>query len=311
MRGTYVIKQGDVEIARSENLITTAGKRAIVSFLAGAGAGWSDAIAIGAGTAAAVVGDSALQLEYDRQGTLAKAVVFNGGGAGIHRVICKATIPSNVSGWINELGIFSQYEGSSQTSSNTMLAGLFDDEDWEVYSGGTWIDIATAPDTSNSRVGANATTLTSGTTLTKYRVNLADTDYTLFGASDRLKFGAYLISGTLSAVTIKFYTDDSNYFAYTPTTATFCSASTGVYTASSFLKSNWTATGSPTWSNISSMGVDITATSGTVNVAFDAARFEDADSYDESYCLVSRSVLSPAIQKVAGTELDIEYYLDI
>jgi hypothetical protein len=311
MRGTYVIKQSGVEIARSENLITTAGKRAIVSFLSGAGAGWGDAMAIGAGTAAAAVGDTALQLEYDRQATLAKAVTFNGGGAGIHRIICKTTVPSNVSGWINELGIFSQYEGASQSSSSAMLAGLFDDEDWEVYSGGNWIDIATTPDTSESRVGANATTLTSGTTTTQYRVNLADTDYTLFGSTDKLKFGAYLISGTLSTVVIKFYTDDSNYFSYTPTTSAFCSASAGVYTASSFLKSNWTATGSPTWSNISSMGVDITATSGTVNVAFDAARFEDADSFDESYCLVSRSILSPAIQKIAGTELDIEYYLDI
>jgi hypothetical protein len=311
MRGTYVIKQDGVEIARSENLITTAGKRAIVSYLSGDGAGWADAIAIGAGSTAAVVGDTALQLEYDRQATLAKAVNFNGGGAGIHRIICKTTIPSNVSGWINELGIFSQYEGASQSSANTILTGLFDDEDWEVYSGGNWIDIATTPSTSASRVGANATLLTSGTTLTKYRVNLADTDYSLFGPADRLKFGAYLVSGTLSAVTIKFYTDDSNYFSYTPTTATFCSASAGVYTASSFTKSVWAATGSPSWTTITSMGVDITATTGTVNVAFDVARFEDADSYDETYCLVSRSILSPSIQKVAGTELDIEYYLDI
>ncbi len=309
MKGTYVIRQDGVEIARSENIITTEGQKLIASYLAGIAPDWCGAIAVGACASTASVSNTKLCLEFDREETLARAVAFGGGAGGKHRIIVKTTLPSQIAGKIYELGVFSVASAVSSSSPSQMISGVFSDEDWEKFDGADWIDHTTTTST-YSRVGSEAMLLNTSAATTKYRLNLGAVDYSMYGGSDKLSFGAYFTTGTVSGVTIKFYTDESNYFSYSPTVSAIVGTVANTYKASTFNKSLWTATGNPSWAYITSIGFDI-ASAGAAAVAIDAIRIDDSDEVDANYALVSRSVLGAAVTKTAGSEMDIEYYLDI
>jgi hypothetical protein len=51
--------------------------------------------------------------------------------------------------------------------------------------------------------------------------------------------------------------------------------------------------------------------SGASNVLLDGLILNDDDRYNTQYGLISRSVLSTPIVKVLGTEMDIEYKIDL
>lgn len=313
MKGSYAIFQDGVEVAHSDNIITTAGAKIIASFLAGIAPGWSGAIAIGVGTTTATASDTKLALEIDREVVKARAVLFGGGSGGTHRIVVKGTLPQQVAGTIYELGIYSIAENIASASPSTVIAGMLDstNEDWEVYDTGTsaWINIATTPDSTYNRAGSDSVNLAVSAATTKYRLNLGSSDFSMYSATDLISFGSYTITGTVSGLVIKFYTDDSNYFSYTPTVGNFA-GTTGSYKINSLAKSNWTATGTPSWSDITSIGFDVTS-AGTAGLAIDLIRFDDADNTNPDFVLVSRSLLSTPLAKASGSEMDIEYYLDI
>lgn len=309
MRGEYVIKVDGEEVARAENLITTAGQKAIAAYLAGIIPEWAGSLAIGTGTTAAALADTSLVMEFDREPVTAKAVLYGGGASGKHRIVCKTTIPAQVAGTITELGIYSISGGVSGAAQSVMLSGLYDD-DWEVYSGGAWTDIATTPEIVYTKIGADSTTLTTSGTTTKYRLNTGGSDFSMYTASDKFTFAAYYTVGTVSGITIKFYTDDTNYYSYAPTVSTFIGAAVNTYTISSYTKSLFTATGSPSWSSITAIGIDV-ASGGAATMHIDGIRVDDSDSSDSDLALVSRAVLPSAKIKSAGSEMDIEYYLDV
>jgi hypothetical protein len=310
MKGTYVIKQDGVELARAENLITTEGKKIIASYLAGIAPDWCGAIAIGAGGTAAAVGNTKLSLEFDREETLARAVLFGGGAGGTHRIIAKTTIPAQIAGKIYELGIFSIASAVSSSSPSYVISGIFSDDDWEEYDGADWIDFTGSVESTYSRIGSEAIVLTTTAATKQYRLNLGSVDFSMYGALDKFSFGSYFTTGTISAVTIKFYTDDSNYFSYSPSVSSLVGTVANTYKAAVYNKSLWTATGNPSWAYITSIGIDV-ASAGTAGLAMDMIRIDDSDEVDANYALVSRSVLGSVITKTAGSEMDIEYYLDI
>jgi hypothetical protein len=309
MQGTYVLSQNGVEIARSTNIITTEGKKIIASYLAGIAPGWCGSMAIGSGAATATVGDTQLSLEFSRQDVTSRAVLVGGGTAGAHRIIAKTTIPQTIAGNIYELGIYSLSTGVSSASPSKVLVGMAASDDWEVYSGGNWIASAEIPETTYYRAGVDAVTLSTSAATTQYRYNVGSADYSMYGGLDKISFGAYYTVGTLTSVAIKFYSDDSNYYSYTPTLATLVGGSANTYTTSSFNKSSWAATGAPSWSNITSIGVDV-ASAGAATAHVDLIRIDDSDNADPNYALVSRSVLVAPQVKAAGSEMDIEYFLD-
>lgn len=309
MRGTYVLKIDGEEVGRYENLITTEGKRTIASYMAGLVPTWAGALAVGSGTTLSDVADDSLVMEFDRQEVNAMAVLFGGGAGGTHRIIAKATIPSQVSGSIRELGLYSVSADVSGAASAQLLTGMFDD-DWQVYSGGSWIDIATTPDTTYSRIGVDAVKLETNAATTNYRLNTDGLDLSMYTPSDLFTIAAYYTTGTVTSVAIRFYTDDSNYYSYSPSVSTIVGGAANTYTISQYAKSLFTATGTPSWSSISSIGINV-GSAGAAAIAIDGIRVDDADRSDTDVVLVSRSVLGVPKIKSAGSEMDIEYYLDV
>jgi hypothetical protein len=304
MRGVYVFKENGIEIARSENLLTTEGKRLIVSSLAGIAPEWAGCMAIGSGSTSATVTDKKLSFEYDRQEVLTKAVKYTDT---TNTIIVKTTLPAQISGTITEMGLFSLAAASNSSSPSQVLVGLFGDDSWEYYSGSAWVEATDGVEDLYSRVGASAQIVATNST-DRYRANLGSLDLTMYGANDKISFAAYKTSGTCSGLTIKFITTDANYYSYdVPTINNFWGATDNTYTVLSVSKGSFVATGTPSWASIIAVEFEIDGT--TFEGAIDGIRIDDTDETDPNYALVSRSVLIAPVIKRSGTEMDIEYYL--
>jgi hypothetical protein len=65
-------------------------------------------------------------------------------------------------------------------------------------------------------------------------------------------------------------------------------------------------------SNINQIGITITPTSGqSTSVGLDALRINDEDTFNPNFGLISRSVLTTPLVKLAGRQVDVEYRLDL
>lgn len=109
---TLMGPDGSVKDTRVENLVVTAGKNWIASRMASAAAAVMGWLAVGTGTTAAAIGDTALQTELARQAT-----DVSGGTASGNTVTYTTTMAAGVgTGAITEAGIF------NASSVGTLLA---------------------------------------------------------------------------------------------------------------------------------------------------------------------------------------------
>ena len=314
MKGSYVIKVDGVEIARSENLLTTSGKRIIASFMAGLTPRWAGAIAAGVSGTAATVLDSKLGFEFVRSPINSSAVNYNGGTGATHRLIFKATLDQSAAGKIYELGIFPNVTNIMAGVAQSQVISYGDSsEAWQEFVTGTgWTTITTSADSTNNRVGSDMVRLRALTaTGRKYRLSGLALDLGGYSTNDLINFAFRNDTANPTSFNIQFNTDDSNYFTTSPTIGTFIGA-TGAYKTSTLTKSNFTAVGVPSWSNITSIEFQVINSGGsTCDFLLDSIRMEDVDTANPDYALVSRSVLGGPITKSAGSLMDIEYYLDV
>jgi hypothetical protein len=73
-----------------------------------------------------------------------------------------------------------------------------------------------------------------------------------------------------------------------------------------------TKTGSPTWDNITSVDLLVTAkAAGATNVDFDGLRIDTLGIINPDNVMISRTVLGTPVTKLGGMEMDVEYSLDV
>ena len=107
-------KTGKIRIEEEKNLIVTVGKNHIADQLADSGEAAMTHMALGTGTTAAVVGDTALETELDRNALTSK---IQGSGANANQVTYSAEwAAGDGTGAITEAGIF------NSASAGVMLA---------------------------------------------------------------------------------------------------------------------------------------------------------------------------------------------
>ena len=107
--GEYILYEDGKEIHRSKNILTKFGKRYITQYLAGKNASPDKDIAIGIGSTTATVNDTQLNFEFYRSQVNISSVDIQTStltGESTYGVVYKTTIPVDVSGIINELGLF-------------------------------------------------------------------------------------------------------------------------------------------------------------------------------------------------------------
>lgn len=292
MRGTYKFIQNGEVIAEQSNLITTAGKKALLEFVAGYTKKLVGSLVVGIGTTAANVADRKLVFEVARQPTTVSGVDYLTGD-----VIFRTQLSPTDEVSIYEVGAHSMGIESSGSSSQLLLGFNAERDAW---SAGTWVS-------TNSRIGSAlqvsaGVSATADSTLSGIEMDLSE-----YSDLDQFVLAYRANTANTSSITVYFQTDPSNHYSWT-----IASPSNGVYAIASTTKGAMTKTGSADWSNITSIRVRVVSTGGGAStVDFDGLRVEDVDANREESVLVSRAVLGSPIVKTVGLPLDIEYAITL
>lgn len=291
MRGEYRFIENGKIVARVENLITTAGKRVIMQYLAGMRSGLASHIAVGSVNNAAALTDTELAFEFARGEVTSVSPDYTN-----TLLVYKARLDQNAAGQIYEAGLWSTTDFGSEYVSRLLLDF---DSNTDIWSAGSFV--------TGSRVGVDMLRLAPATSTT-VTANRNDTYYDLSGYSnsDEFRMTYNVGNANTASVALRFYTDASNYYTYTINTPT------AGYKYATFNKTNFVATGTPSWANITYASVSATANaSGAAQVDFDGVRIEDKDTFTDNNILISRAVPGSPITKTVGLPMDIEYSIDI
>lgn len=284
MRGEYIFYAGGREV-HSPNLITSAGQKLILQYLAGQANSIGESLAIGIGDVAESAGDSDLTHEVYRAKISLKTVDFT-----TKNIILKLTIPQEVVVNIKEIGVLS---GGEVPERSSRLLSFIDLEEWILDSYASFVNsnvrwagqgiLITAPAGASSTIEAHP-------------------NLDLSGYTDSDKFSLALNkAGSVEKVTISLYDINGN-ISYKDIT----SFATG-YQIIEFSKSSLTSDPSFDWSNISKMTILTKSLSGgSSSVTFDSLILKGVSS---DSVLVSRSVLPVSIDKTSIAPMDIEYRL--
>lgn len=304
LKGTYIYYENGQEVYRSENVITKYGKRFITSFLAGRDSFSSKSMAFGIGSTAALDTDTRLGFEFYRTPVLFGSTdIQTVNDTTTYSVVYKSTIPQDVAGYITEVGLYPEYKESLSSYDGKFIADFDNQLDW------TNTPLIT---TTNARVGQYLLNMSSDATSAKeYKTNVQAIDLSGYSVNDTLKLAYVKNDANLQNIIIKFYSSAIDYYSVTitPESGTGYKMSSDI-TLNNLFSNASTLNVDP--SNINQIGITITPTSGqSTSAGLDALRINDEDTFDPNFGLISRSVLSTPLVKLAGRQVDVEYRLDL
>ena len=304
LKGTYIYYENGQEVYRSENVITKYGKRFLTSFLAGRDSFSSKSMAFGIGSTAALDTDTRLGFEFYRTPVLFGSTdIQTVNDTTTYSVVYKSTIPQDVAGYITEVGLYPEYKESLSSYDGKFIADFDNQLDW------TNTPLIT---TTNARVGQYLLNMSSDATSAKeYKTNVQAIDLSGYSVNDTLKLAYVKNDANLQNIIIKFYSSALDYYSVTitPESGTGYKMSSDI-TLNNLFSNASTLNVDP--SNINQIGITITPTSGqSTSAGLDALRINDEDTFDPNFGLISRSVLSTPLVKLAGRQVDVEYRLDL
>lgn len=299
IKGTYIYCQDGKEIARSSNVITKFGKRFLTNTIAGNVSNLKKDIAVGIDYATATEDDTRLGFEFYR------VPVFFGSsdiqtvdGVSTYSVIFKTSIPQDVEGHINEIGLYPSTRSSINNFDSKFLTDFSSYLDW------TDEDLFKADfSTNNPRIGNNLVVMQSdGPASNEYFYNISPIDLSGYSVNDTLRLAYNKLDEELESIKIKFYSSDTQYFEYE------IIAPSGLgNTITSDIPMSLIFAGvsnpAPDKSSINKIGITITPSGSTTTyVGFDGLRINDEDTFDPFFGLISRSiVINPtAISGISG-----------
>lgn len=231
------------------------------------------------------------------------------GGGYSYTVVYKATIPQDIIGVIKEVGLYSTGRKSTNNFDSQFLSTFENNLDWFYpdLTNGVYVT------SSDSRIGSGMIRLdflNSSTTKNELVTKTSTIDISGYSANDTLTLAYNRADSNLSNLRIKFYSSDTDYYYgdITPTSGTGNKIQS-VSMASVFSHYN----GQPNPYSIFKIGIEITrsSTSSPSVVYLDGLRINDEDTFDATYGMISRSILSSPITKIAGRQIDIEYRLNL
>lgn len=296
LKGTYIFKQNGIEIGRSENVVTTTGKIAILKYIANPANEWASMLAVGAIEASEAVTDQTLYYEIARSPITLKSYAVVDSSPDI--IIVKGTIDSSVVGNIYEVGIYPLT--TTQTFGMRDQLIIDDFSTTSNWSGSSFTTNSFSPSTIYSnRVGSYSVNIPSGSTITRSNLSLNLSTYSTLDTLDLLVNVPSAGSGTLSITLTDVNGVSTSAF---PSPASSFGGTTGYQIISIALPSSIF-----NMSTITSMSITTTG----LGITLDAIRISTKSEVTDSTSLVSRSTLTTPIGKILGVPLDIEYYLQI
>lgn len=295
-------------------MITKFGKRFLTNYLAGNVTFGNKDIALGIGstTPNAKGKDTRLEFEFYRLPASLGSINIeqtgvDGDGEPVfaYSVIYQATLPQDIAGIISEVGL---YPGIKSSKNNFDSKFLTDFENNLLWSDGSF-NPALRPnsDSFKAKIGENMVQVDVGSASSskEYKNSLISYDISGYSVNDTVTLAYKKMDNNLSKIRIKLYSSDTAYcfVDFTPTSGT------GDRIQSQSVSSLFAnSVNSPDLTLITKIGVEVYSTSGgATQVYFDGVRVNDEDTFDPTYGLISRSLLTTPLEKKSGRTVDIEY----
>ena len=314
-------------------MITKFGKRFLTNYLAGNVSFAEKNIGLGIGSSAESDLDTRLNFEFFRfpiqfgsidieTNETENPITARDGettiapGDTLYSIVYKTTIPQDVSGVIKEVAIYPSSGLSANTFTGKMIALFEDVTNWNLVGGVGNPQLTETSESYPAKVGNTTAKISNDglTTSIEYKTSIPTSDFSGYSPNDSMTFSYLKVDTRLSAIIVKLYTSNSDYYSleFSSTSGTIEDGGTWADLGNkrhSVLLSELTITGSPDLANINSIGIEITCSSSSspATVYLDALRINDEDTFDPINGMISRSVLTTAITKSSGQQLDLEY----
>jgi hypothetical protein len=298
-------------------MITKFGKRFLTNYLAGNVSFSEKELALGIGNTAANVdgNDTRLQFEFYRVPVKFSSIdISEVNGAFVYKAVFVATIPQDVSGVISEIGLYPSSRTSINNFDSKFISSFENNILWE-DSVGSNPSIQLNSTSFLSKIGENMVLIQSpSSTAKEYKSATGTINLSGYSVNDSLSIAYKKADDNVAKIRIKFYSSSTDYCYVDFTPAAMSTTPDKIQSVNlSTLFSNTSAT-PPDFTNITNVGVEVTANSGgTTSVYFDGIRINDEDTFDPTYGMISRSVLTGGdiITKTSGRQVDIEYKLQL
>jgi hypothetical protein len=308
--GEYVFYQDDKEIYRSKNLLTKFGKRYITQYLAGQSNTNLKDIALGVGSTAATVNDTQLGFEFYKSPVSMSSIDIQTSpitGLSTYGVVYKTTVPVDVAGIINEVGLFPAVSLSSTDYASNSISTFEDSQSWTDSTGA----FATTTTNPFPKIGTSYLSINASSLQSKEYFNNFNIDISGYSALDSLTLAYYQNDTNLDYVFVRMYDSSNRYYEIRYPG----DLSTGYKVKSLTLNNLYSSgfgSGTPDQTAIVKISCGVKAkSSGATTALFDGMRINDEDSFRTDYGLISRSVLANPITKSLGKQMVIEYRIGL
>jgi len=298
-------------------MITKFGKRFLIDFIAGNSNFDSKDLAIGIATGTQLPeADTNTRLGFEiyrMQVSLSSINIESDGSGGFNYYsIFKTTIPQDISGVITEIGLYPGLRKSINFYDSKFITAFENNILWADSNGDSPALQSNSTDgtTFVSKIGENMVRFNvTQSTSKEYKNTIALLDLSGYSVNDSLTLAYKKADNNTSKIRVKFYSSSSAYY-YADFTPSGSNEDKIQSVSMSTLFSN--IVGSPDLTNITSIGIEVTAGSGGNTVVyFDGLRVNDEDTFDPQYGLIARHVLTSPLQKPSGRPVDIEYKLQL
>lgn len=310
MFGEYVFYEDNKEIYRSKNLLTKFGKRYLTQYLAGQSTNTLKDIALGVGSTAATVNDTQLGFEFYKSAVTMNSIdiqTSSSTGISTYGVVHKTTIPVDVAGIINEVGLFPNVIlGSTDYASNS-ISTFENNQNW-TDSAGAYPSSVTTP---FPKIGTSYLSIGAAASQSKEYFYNFDLDVSGYSALDSLTLAYYQSDTNLDYVFVRMYDSNNNYYEIRYTGELSVGYKIKSLTLNNLYSSGF-GVGTPDQTSIVKISCGVKAKSSGATVAlFDGMRINDEDSFRTDYGMISRSVLTNPITKSLGKQMVIEYRIGL
>ena len=310
--GEYILYEDGKEIHRSKNILTKFGKRYITQYFAGKKASPDKDIAIGIGSTTATVNDTQLNFEFYRSQVNISSVDIQTStltGESTYGVVYKTTIPVDVSGIINELGLFPSTTFGTTDFASRSISSFEDNLSWTDSLGASPSLVMT----SSPKIGAYYLSVDAALSQLKNYFYDFSLDISGYSTQDSMTLAYYQSDLNLDYIFFRTYDSNNNYYEIRYPAESAVGYKVKSLNLSNLYSSGF-ASGTPDQTSIVKISIGVKAkSSGATNVLFDGLRINDEDSFRSDYGMISRSVLSPSnlITKSLGKQMDIEYRIGL
>jgi hypothetical protein len=296
-------------------LITKFGKRFLTSYLAGMITSPTKDLAFGIDSTAVQANgnDTRLGFEFYRVPVSFGSIDIQTdvSGNSTYSVVYQATIPQDVSGIIKEIGLYPGIKSSANNYDSKFIADFENNLMWFKSDGSNPELVSETTSTIKPRVGAYFSKVAlSASQSVEFTCSYSGLDLSGYTASDSISLAYNQENTNLESIVFRFYSSDSSYYS-----ATFAGAAsvTDTNKIAKVLFSTMVANNAyADLTSIIKIGVVVTAkSSGQAVIYLDALRIDDEDTFDANFGLISRSVLSSPVEKIAGKPVDIEYRINL